>query len=426
MAAAMPRCVPHELERSGQETIMKSIDQQQVLLHEVRVIDLADEKAGFCSKILADLGASVIKIEKPGGDSYRWKGPFFENLPSPETSLSFCYSNTNKQGITLDIEKDEGKEIFLRLLKKTDVVVETYPPGHLKKFGLGYDALKEINSRLILASITGFGQNGPRCQFKSCDLVASALGGQMYVSGAPSTPPLKPYGEQSFYLTSLFSAIGILLALRKRVHTGKGEHINISSQEAVASTLDHVMVRYFYDQVIAQRHGNVSWNNSSFILPCKDGHIHLSIATQWETLVEWMADEGLAEDLTEERWRDEQYRRDHVEHIIEVLQKWTRTHSTGELFETGQAMRFPWAPVCAPEDVLNSRQLKERGFFTDVDHPEFGTISGYPGTPYRFDRLAFAGRRRAPSIGEDNLRIYRDELGLSEMEIERLSSMKVI
>lgn len=405
---------------------MEATDRQEGLLPEIRIIDLADEKASFCSKLLADMGASVIKIEKPGGDPSRQKGPFFKNASPPEGSLFFWYGNSNKRGITLDIEKSEGKEIFRRFMRTTDVVIETFPPGYLEKLGLGFDVLSEINPSLILVSVTGFGQNGPRSQYKSCDLVASAFGGQMYVSGSPSTPPLNAYGEQSFYLTSLFSAIGILLALRKRAHCGKGEHLDISSQEAVASTLDHIMVRYFYDNIISKRQGNVSWNHASFILPCKDGHIHLTIATQWDTLVEWMASEGFAEDLTDEKWKDEDYRLTHADHVINLLQRWTQTHSVQELFELGQCMRFPWAPVYSPGDVLQGPHLKAREFFIEMDHRARGTAPVYPGLPYTLTPSMVNRRKRAPLIGEDNAHIYEKELGLTKEEMRRLSSKKVI
>ena len=405
---------------------MTSKEGKDGLLQGIRILDLADEKASFCSKLLADMGADVIKVEKPGGDSSRKIGPFLGNSPHPEKSLFFYYHNSNKLGITLDIEKDEGKKIFFKLLKKTDVVVETFHPGYLKKLDLGFDVLSKVNSGLILTSVTGFGQNGPRCQYGSCDLVASAFGGQMYVSGSPLTPPLKPFGEQSFYVTSLFAAIGILLALRKRMHSGKGEHIDISSQEAVASTLDHVMVRYFYDQIIPKREGNLSWNHSSFILPCKDGHFYLTISTQWETLVEWMASEGMAEDLIGEEWKEEEYRLRNLDHVIRILQKWTKTHSAKELFELGQQMRFPWAPVYSPNEVLTGPQLKVREFFFDVDHPDLGMTLGYPGFPFKLNPSVLKRWKRAPLIGEDNIQIYGKELGLSLEEIERLSSMKVI
>lgn len=405
---------------------MEIKDEPEGLLPPLRILDLADGKACFCSKLLADLGASVFKIEKPGGDPSRRIGPFCGDTPSPEASLFFWHNNTNKRGITLDIEKKEGKEIFLRLLEKTDVVVESFPPGHLESLGLGFDRLSGVNPGLIVVSVTGFGQDGPRSRYKSCDLVASAFGGQMYVSGSTSTPPLKPHGEQSAYVASLFSAVAVLLALRQRNHSGKGAHIDISSQECVASTLDHVLVRYFYDGVIAGRQGNVSWNRSSFICPCKDGHMHVTISTQWETLVEWMAGEGMAEDLTDEAWKEEGYRQKNIDHLIDIVQRWTRTHCVRELFELGQAMRFPWAPVSSPADVLISPQLRARGFFKEIYHPERQATLGYPGTPYRITPSPRKRWKRAPLIGEDNLRLYRDELGLSEAEIKRFSSLKVI
>ena len=240
------------------------------LLKEIQVLDLADEKASFCSKLLADLGARVVKIERPGGDPSRWKGPFWGDSPHPERSLFFCHNNTNKLGVTLNLEHREGKEIFLRLVERTDIVVESFPVGYLKKVELDFERLISRNPRLILASVTGFGQDGPRSEYKSNDLVASAFGGQMCISGSISTPPLKPAGEQSYYTASLFAAIGVLLAFRKRARSGKGEHIDVSLQESVVSTLDHVMVRYFYEKAVPQRQGSLYWNNAFCILPCSE------------------------------------------------------------------------------------------------------------------------------------------------------------
>ena len=274
--------------------------------------------------------------------------------------------------------------------------------------------------------MTGFGQNGPRSKYKSCDIVTSAFGGQMYVSGSPLTTPLKPFGEQSYYVASLFAACGILLALRKRNQSGKGEHIDISLQEAVASTLEHVMIQYFYERIVPKRQGNLHWNNSFSILPCKDGHILISLFQQWETLVEWMDTEGMSGDLKEERYKEEEYRFRNLDHIMEIIQQWTKTHTTNELFELGQLMHFPWGPVYSPEEVLDSRQLIERGFFIDVDHPEIGASIRYPGVPYKFNLFSLNQWKRAPFIGEDNIKIYQEELGLSEEEIRRLSTNNVI
>ncbi len=405
---------------------MKARGETKGLLSGIRVLDLADEKASFCSKLLADLGATVIKLEKPGGDPSRKIGPFLGNSPHPERSLFFLHNNTNKFGITLNFENGVGREIFLRLIKRTDVVVEAFPPGYLHELGLGYEVLSKANSKLILVSVTGFGQTGPRSQYRTCDIVASAFGGQMYVGGSPSSPPLKPFGEQSFYAASLFAAIGILLALRKRRHSGTGEHIDISLQEAVASTLEHVMIQYFYEKIVPTRQGPLLWNNSFSILPCKDGYVLISLFQQWETLVEWMDSEGMAQDLKDEKYREEEFRRRHLDHIIEVLQRWTKTHTTHELFEPGQLMRFPWAPVYSPKEILENCQLKARGFFIDVDHPEMGISIQYPGVPYQFS-LARSNRwKRAPLTGEDNRQVYQEELGLSEEELRKLSSLNVI
>ena len=401
---------------------MKAADKNDSLLQGIRVLDVADEKASFCSKLLADMGASVIKVEKPGGDASRNIGPFLNNTPHPERSLFFFYHNTNKRGITLNIEHNSGRDIFCRLLKKTDVLVETFPPGYLKGLGLDFEVLRDINPRLILASVTSFGQNGPRKHYQSCDLVASAMGGQMYVSGSPSTSPLKPFGEQSYYASSLFAAIGVLLALQKRRKSGTGEHIDISLQEAVTSTLEHVMIRYFYDYTISTRQGSLYWNHEFCIVPCKDGFIRITLFQQWKTLVEWLDSEDMAGDLMDNKWADEEYRLKHLDRIVEVVKRWTKTHTMSELFEIGQLMGFPWAPISSPREAVESPQLKERGFFVPVDHPEFQKYTDYPGLPYQFTSPMVKQWRRAPLIGEDNIRVFQGELGLSKKEIKKLTS----
>jgi crotonobetainyl-CoA:carnitine CoA-transferase CaiB-like acyl-CoA transferase len=304
--------------------------------------------------------------------------------------------------------------------------VESFSPGYLKNLGLDFEILKEKNPKLIMASVTGFGLDGPRSQYKLCDLAASAYGGQMYVTGSPSTPPLKPFGEQSYYSASLFAAISILLALRKRAHSQTGEYIDISLQESVAATLEHVMVRFFYERIIPKRQGSLHWNNSFCILPCKDGHILLTPFHQWETLVEWMDSEGMADDLVDEKYKKEESRLQSLNHIIEVLQRWAKTHTKNELFELGQLMSFPWAPVCSPMEVLESPQLKARGFFREVKHPEMNTSLNYPGSPYQFSGYLQPRWKRAPLIGEDNVQIYQKELGLSEEELKSLSSEGII
>jgi benzylsuccinate CoA-transferase BbsE subunit len=313
------------------------------------VLDLTDEKARLGSRFLADMGAEVIRIEKPGTPSFSWE-------------------NLGKQSLTLDIESKPGRALFTQLVEKADVLVESCPPRYLEKLGLGYRQLSQINPRLIMASVTPFGQDGPYRDYKSSDLVASALGGQLYVSGEAGKPPLKPFGNQSYYLASLFAAIGVLLALYRRHASGKGQHIGISLQECVAAALDHVLVRYFYQNEVAKRQGSLHWNNAFRVFPAKDGYVLLSLFYQWETLVEWLASEGMAEDLAEEKWRDRAYRLEHIDHIIAVLERWTKSHSKAQLVEKGQLMRFPWAEVASVSDLLASPQLKARNFWVELEH----------------------------------------------------------
>jgi len=333
---------------------------RQGALSGYRVLDLTDERGMLCSRLLADMGAAVIRIEKPGS--------------------RFYWENLGKRALTLDIELKP--ERFKRLVKTSDVLVESFAPGYLETLGLGYPQLERINPRLVMASITGFGQAGPYRDYKSCDIVASALGGQLYVCGELSSP-LKPFGNQSYYLASLFAAIGILLALRQRHNSGKGQHIDISLQECVASVLDHVLVRYFYQGEVAKRQGSLHWNGAFGVFPCKDGYILLSLFYQWETLVEWLASEGMAEDLTDKKWLARDYRLEHLDHVIEVLERWTKTHNVAELAEKGQLMHFPWAEVSSISGLLSSPQLEARNFWVEVEHPQSGKKYKFPGSPWR-------------------------------------------
>jgi benzylsuccinate CoA-transferase BbsE subunit len=324
-----------------------------------RILDLTDERGMLCSRLLADMGAEVIRIEKP----------------SSSKSL-FYWENVGKRALALDIGLKP--ESFKRLVKTSDVLVESFAPGYLESLGLGYPQLNQINPRLVMASITNFGQSGPYRDYKSCDIIASALGGQLYVSGSPSSPPLKPFGNQSYYLGSLFGAIGILLALWGRHSSGRGQHIDISLQECVASALDHVLVRYFYQGVVAKRQGSLHWNGAFDIFPCKDGYILLSLVYQWPTLVEWLASEGMAEDLADKKWLARDYRLEHLDHVIEVLARWTKTHTVAELVEKGQLMHFPWAEVSSISGLMASPQLKARNFWVEVEHPETGKKYKFP------------------------------------------------
>jgi len=333
---------------------------QGSILSGCRVLDLTDDKGRLCSRYLADMGAEVIRIGKPG-----------ENA-------DFHWENLGERSVTLDIGLKQGQKVFKRLLKTADILVESRPPGYLDALGLGYSSLSKLNPRLVMASITPFGQSGPYRDYKSSDIVAGAMGGQLYLNGEAGSPPLKSFGSQSYYLASIFAAIGVMLALYHRHSSGKGQHIDISLQECVTSALDHVLVRYFYQGEVAKRRGSLHWNGAFRVFPAKDGYVLLSLLYQWETLVEWLASEGMAGDLADSKWSDREYRLEHIDHVIEVLERWTKKHPAAELVEKGQAMRFPWTEVASIPELLASPQLKKRGFWAEIEHPATGEKFKFP------------------------------------------------
>lgn len=399
---------------------------KEIPLLPIRILDLTDESASFCSRLLARLGAEVIKIEQPGGSLSRNIGPFCEFAIPPENSLFFWYHNADKKSITLDLKHNRGREIFKRLTATADVIVESFPAGYLERAGLHYDVLKKINHGIILASVTGFGQSGPYKDYKSCDLVSSAMGGHMFVCGCPDQPPLRLYGQQTYFINSLFAVVGIQIALFQRRTTGYGQHVDISSQEAVSSTLEYMLTGYFADGTIPVRNGNIYRNGLAAVFPCRDGFIFMTFGREWNTLIELLESEHMAGELTGDDWQDEEYRITHVERIVETLTKWTMSHTVTDLFDLGQLMHFPWAPVSSPDEIFYNPQLRERGFFIDVEHPEYKRSFTYPGEPWSFSGVERVKQVRAPLRGEHNYAVYHDELGISGEEIEKLAGDNII
>ena len=348
---------------------MSCPDEIKAPLAGTRVLDLADEKAAFSSKLLHDLGAEVIKVEGPSGDPDRYTGSFFDNTPGPHSSLSFLYKNGGKLGVSLDLDNARDRQKLLRIAAVSDVVIESFAPGFLDGLGLGFQTLSSINPRLVLASVTGYGQSGPHSRNKSCDLIASAAGGQMYVCGRPGKQPLRPYGGQTYYLSSLFAALGVMLALRVCEYSGRGQHIDISAQEAAAAALEHVLVQHFYDGKVPCRQGSMQWNSTSDIFPCKDGYVLLTFNREWDTLVELLDQKSMAADLKHPAWSDENFRREHIDDIEDVFTLWTCIQSNREIFKLGQSMRFPWAMLNNIDGVAADEQLNVRGYFINARHP---------------------------------------------------------
>jgi benzylsuccinate CoA-transferase BbsE subunit len=367
------------------------------------------------------MGADVIKVEPPGGDTMRRVGPFLDNIPHRDRSLLFWFYNTSKRGITLDLSKSAGQELFRKLAIKTDIIVESFAPGTLARLGLGYDELKRLNPKLVLTSITPFGQTGPYRDYQSSDTVAEALGGMVYVNGAPNEPPLRGLGLQAYHSASFFAAIGAMSALWARDDISAGQWVDVSIQEATAACVEHVAPFYHQGLGIETRRGSLHWSRYFRVARCKDGYIMHCALGDWTSLVEWVKADDKAQDLDGPQWEDLQFKKANAEHLFDVLDDWARDYTIAELMEGAQLRRIPYAMVRPPEALVDDPQLNDRGFFSEVAHPELKKTFRYPGGPFFFTKTPYRILRRPPLLGEHNREIYLGELGLHEQTMKELA-----
>ncbi|MBI3300628.1 MAG: CoA transferase [Deltaproteobacteria bacterium] len=401
-------------------------DTTPAALSDLRILDLTDLKGALCAKLLGDMGADVIKIEPPGGDPMRDIGPFLDGKPHRDRSLLFWFYNTSKRGITLDLHKPAGREIFKQLAARADVIVESFTPGTLANLGLGYDDLKRLNPKLVLTSLSPFGQTGPYRDYRASDTVAEALGGMVYVNGAPDEPPLRALGLQAYHSTSFFAAIGTMSALWARDALSEGQWVDVSIQEAVAAAVEHVSPFYHQGLGIETRRSSLHWSRYFRVARCRDGYVMHCTLGDWTSLVEWVKGDGKAQDLHEPQWEDLLYRREHAEHLFDVLDEWATDYSVAELMEGAQLRRIPYAMVRPPEALADDPQLNARDFFSTVEHPELGRAFRYPGGPFFFTATPWRISRRPPLLGEHNAEIYTGELGLSERQVVELRDVGAI
>ena len=394
-----------------------------------RVLDLSGPMGVFCGKLMADMGADVIKVEPPGGDPMRRIGPFVHDQPHPERSLYWLHFNTNKRSITLDIASPEGTDLFCRLAQKADIVLESFQPGFLKSLGLGYDELGALNRGLVYVSITAFGQTGPYKDYKASDLTGFAMGGYMYATGWSHTPPTRLWGSQAYHTASNRAFIASLISIYDRLWTGLGQHIDVSMHEAVASTTEHVPAAYLYEGTSAVRCGFLHGGVSVFTWKCKDGYVSISPNNErsWDELRGWMAEDGMVGDLLDEKYNDRIVRRgDLGPHIDELISKWALLHTRQEIEDRGQSRASPFGSGLTPIEFMENAHLRDRGFFVEAGHPEFDATFTYPGAPYKFSRSPWKLRITAPSIGQHNMEVYQDELAVSGEELELLAGAGII
>ncbi len=414
-------------------------EETEGMLSPYRVLDLTDEKGLLCGRILGDLGADVIKIERPGGDLARNIGPFYHDEPDPEKSLFWFAFNANKRGITLDIETADGKEIFKKLVKSADIVVESFPPGHMEKLGLGYPALEKINPGIILVSITPFGQTGPYKDYKISDIVAWALGGYMFSVGDADRPPVRiSHHPQTYLQAGAQAAQGAMMALYHREMTGEGQFVDVSIQDSVTRcTPERLTHHWDFSKRIMRRGGRLGLVNVRRIWPCQDGYVYAiywsgQFARRWNSpLVRWMEDENLADDYIRQFDWDtfnmgETNNKETVDGIEKPTLKLFMSHTKTELLEGALKHNAQVYPLATTADVLENPQLAVRDFWVEVEHPELSKSITYPGPFAKTTEVPPRITRRAPLIGEHNQEIYERELGISREKLLMLKQAKVI
>ena len=407
----------------------------EMLLAPYRVLDLTDERGLLCGKILADLGADVLQVEPPGGSPARQLGPFYGDDPAPGKSLYWWAYCANKRGITLDLEHPDGRPLLERLVATADFVIESCDPGYLDSLGLGFSRLSEIKPGVVMASITAFGQDGPYADYQATDITGMAMGGFMHLTGDTDRAPLRPSFPHFYLHGSAAAATGAMLAHTHRALTGEGQHVDVSCQQAVARTLAHAPQIWDIEGAVLQRMGvyrQTSGENRVRInWPCADGYVNYmlqggGVAPSTRALFQWMEEDGIdVAELQAFEWETMGYGRitpEVMDTVVGPMAEFFLRHTREELTRESVSRRILLFPVATPADLRQHPQLKARGYFTSLEHPELGTSIDYPGAFIKGgDGSTIAGiRRRAPLVGEHNVEIYCGELGMSSEELDSL------
>lgn len=407
-----------------------------------RVLDLTEGGCMIGGRILADLGADVIRIEPPGGSPSRI-APFYKDNPDPEKSLYWFAYNMNKRGITLDITGTDGQELLKKLVKTADVIMESCEPGYMSNLGLGYDALIEIKPDIIMTSISFFGQSGPRAHFKGSDLTAWASGGFLYICGDPDRAPTWIGFPQASLHAGAEAAAGTMTALWHRRNTGEGQFVDVSMQECVVACNFNTPEMWDLNRVEFSRFSRginigTAGVRTGHVYKCKDGYVLMVMqggvepfVSSLRALMTWMAEEGMAEEwLKQMDWAKDydasKLTQDKVDRVESAVGRFLLTRTKQELYDEGALKRrILLAPMCTARDIRENAQLKARDFWIQVEHPELGGALSYPGPFVKLHGNPLKHRCRAPLIGEHNIEVYA-EIGITRAELALLKQARVI
>jgi benzylsuccinate CoA-transferase BbsE subunit len=403
-------------------SLLRSVDEKRpAALSGILVLELPGAAGQYSGKMFADLGADVVLIEPPGGANTRREGPFLRDRIHRECSLPFSYFNTGKRSLVLNLGAPEGRMVFRQLAERASLIIDTEKPGMMASVGLDFDSLIAAFPRLIVTSITPFGQTGPYAQWECDDIVALALGGLLSLGGYPETEPMAPYGNQAYLAAGQFAAVASLIALLANEQAGDGaypRHIDVSIQECVALGLENAAQFYDLEGTIRRREAGRQKLAGMGIFPCADGHVYLmagGIASSnfWASTVQWLEDEQVAgaDRLKGPCWHDQDFLA--TEEAKGQFQKlfgpFALARSKSYLYEAGQSRRIPICPVNSPEDLVHNRQLQHRNYFTAIAHSSGEILTG-PGAPYRLTATPWRLGGPSPTLGQHTVEIL-DELG---------------
>ena len=399
-------------------------------LEGIRVVEWGNFVSGpFCGKVLAELGAQVIKVEPPlVGDDSRRHGPYPGQMPDPERSGLFLFANINKRGLTLDPVQASGRQILERLLESADIFLENQSPDLTRRLSLDYESLKVRHPGLIVTSITPYGLSGPYSGHRGYDLTANALGGLSFGTGYPHREPLTTPMYQASFLAGAAAAFASVVALLGRKMTGSGQLVDVAESQVISVLLSgYHLPTYIYRGVAGWRSGNRMRLGlfPNCVLPCKDGYVCIDAPQmeQYQRFIALMEDQDWTQNP---RYRNRRAMSDEYPEEAEALiTPWFMEHTKEEILRICLENRIPCAPVRNFDEVLDDAQLNSRDYFQDVEHPQAGALR-YPGPPYRMSATPCRNLRPAPTLGQHNIEILCGELGMESDELPYLARAGVI